>query len=74
MMTAIYRLDSDEEEISSRYGFVKSLEHRLNKEKESLTKSVITGQVDSYEGYKYRIGIIQGLNLAIKHIEELKGK
>jgi len=72
-MTSIHRLDSEEEEASSRYGFVKSLERRLEREKDSLTKSVITGQVDSYEGYRYRIGIIQGLNLAIKHIEELKG-
>jgi len=72
-MTSIHVLNSEEEDASSRYGFVKSLERRLARDADSLTKLVITGQVDSYEGYKHKIGIIRGLNLAMKHIEELKG-
>jgi hypothetical protein len=73
-MTAIYEVGTTEEEISSWYDLVKSLERRLEKDIDVHTNLVITGQVDSYEGYKQKIGIIQGLSLAKKHLKELKSK
>lgn len=73
-MTSIYEIGTQEEEFSSWYDLVKSMERRLDKDIDNLTNLVITGQVDSYEGYKQKIGIIQGLSLAKKHIKELKSK
>jgi hypothetical protein len=73
-MTRIYQVGTMEEEVSSWYDLVKSLERKLDGEIDTLSNQVITGRVDSYEGYKQKIGIIQGLSLAKKHIKELKSK
>jgi hypothetical protein len=71
-MVGIYQIGTDEEDTSTWYNIIKSLESRLDKEISSYSNAIITGQVDGFEGYKLKVGIIQGLNLAKQHIKELK--
>ena len=71
-MSGIFHVGSEEEVVFGWNDLSKSLERRLDKECESLSNQVISGQVESYEAYNYKIGIIQGLNLAKKHLKELR--
>lgn len=71
-MTEIYAIGSEQEVVFGWTDASRSLERRLEKECDTLTNQVITGQVDSYEAYKYKIGIIQGLQIAQKHLKELR--
>jgi hypothetical protein len=71
-MVGMYQIGTEEEDASTWYSVIKSLENRLDKEISTCSNAIITGQVDGFEGYKLKVGIIQGLNLAKQHIKELK--
>ena len=42
------------------------LRSKLTEKKENLTQAISTGSSDSYDEYKYQVGIIEGLTLAIE--------
>tara|TARA_R110001592_G_scaffold38912_2_gene128187 strand:+ start:480 stop:680 length:201 start_codon:yes stop_codon:yes gene_type:complete len=42
------------------------LRSKLTEKKENLAQAVSTGSSDSYDEYKYQVGIIEGLTLAIE--------
>jgi len=71
-MSEIYEVGSAEEELFSWADFTRSLERRLEREIGLLTDQVLKGKVEGFDGYKHQIGIIRGLELARKHIKELK--
>lgn len=71
-MSGIFEVGSEEEVVFGWSDLTRSLERRLDKECESLSSQVLSGQVETFEAYKYKIGIIQGLELAKKHIKELR--
>jgi len=42
------------------------LRSKLTEKKENLAQAISTGSSDSYDEYKYQVGIIEGLTLAIE--------
>lgn len=71
-MSGIFEIGSEEEVVFGWNDFTRSLERRLDKECESLSNQVLTGQIETFEAYKFKIGIIHGLELAKKHLKELR--
>lgn len=71
-MSEIYEVGTIDEEIFSWADFIRSLERRLEKEIGLLTDQVLKGKVEDFARYQHSIGIIRGLELARKHIRELR--
>jgi|TARA_E500000318_G_scaffold32922_2_gene32574 hypothetical protein len=42
------------------------LRSKLTEKKDNLAQAISTGSSDSYDEYKYQVGIIEGLTLAIE--------
>lgn len=72
-MSYIYKIGSAEEELFSYNDILRELERRIDKDVESHSNQVLSGQVDSYEIYKYKVGVIYGLEKCKKHLKDLKG-
>lgn len=71
-MSRIFKVGSSEEELFGCADILRELERRIDKDLDSLSNQVLSGQVDSYDGYKYKVGIIHGLGLGKKHLKELR--
>lgn len=71
-MSGIFEVGSEEEVVFGWSDMSRSLERRLDKECEALSSQVTSGQVDSFDSYKFKTGMIQGLQLAKKHLKELR--
>lgn len=73
-MSGIYEVGAPEEEIFGTIDFVRALERRVERDFELISQQLLTGQVDGFDGYKYKVGVLRGLEMVTKHIKELRQK
>lgn len=57
-------------EIGTPYRFVRELRFRLEEEIKKLSNQLSSGYAGDYSDYKYRVGVIHGLNSVLNFLDD----